>query len=232
MGLLSNRESVGSEGFGFFPVPSLQGQTRKSGQTQSRDDWSSDPASQGKRETVVKLTMDLVVKKPDFVRMRKAAIAAKRRSMFKMAGYLRRGGMNQFVKPKKDVSKPNGKPVQHVPTYFSAKNILFSVSSTGDYAVIGSVKLTKRRKDVKQSQPASGVLEHGGRVRFIEGQYRLPDGRKTWRRVSKKEKGKLLRQRSRTVKIAARPYMSRALNKALEKGVLITAWRDSFGRSG
>ena len=180
----------------------------------------------------MKLTIDLVVKKPDFVKMRQAAIKAKRRAMFGMCAYIRNGGRNAFKKPTKKVSKPNDRPIQHVPSAYSAKNIRFSVSTTGDYGVIGSVKLTKRRMDVKQTQTASGVLEHGGRVRFIEGQYRLDDGRKTWRRLSKRQNGKLLRQRSKTVKIARRPFMSRALDKALEKNALLVPWRDSFGRSG
>lgn len=160
--------------------------------------------------------------------MRQAAIRAKKKAMFGQCSYVRKTAMRSLRKTKK-VSGPGEKPRVHSPSKFSIKNIRFWVSPDGKYGLIGPVKLTKNRKDVISSRPAGSVLETGGKVKFIQGLYRLPSGAKTWRRVSRRQTGKLLRTRSKSKKIQKRPYMMPALKAGIDSGAIMLPWKGSFG---
>lgn len=228
MGLLPNRKSTRPKRFGFFFIPSLQDQVGKRHESQPCKHRRSDSQTKKTGETVLKVTMDLVVKKPDFVKMRQAATRAKKKAMFGQCSYVRKTAMRSLRKTKK-VSGPGEKPRVHSPSKFSIKNIRFWVSPDGKYGLVGPVKLTKNRKDVISSRPAGSVLETGGKVKFIQGLYRLPSGAKTWRRVSRRQTGKMLRTRSKSKKIQKRPFMMPALKAGIDSGAIMLPWKSSFG---
>lgn len=177
----------------------------------------------------MKLDVKLVFKKPDFAKMRLEKRKMQRKAMFGQCAYLRKAALYSLGGKTKKISAPNEKPKIHSASKFSIKNIRFWVASDGKYGMVGSVKLSKDRKDAISSRPAGSTLEIGGRVKFVEGLYRLPSGAKTWRRVSKKQTGKMLRTRSKNVKIEKRPYMMPALMKSIQSGAIMLPWKGSFG---
>lgn len=178
----------------------------------------------------MQVVIDLVVNPPKLSELRRQALKAKRKAMFGQCNYVRKSAVNSFGgKTKATVSKPGKIPKIHSSRKFSVKNIRFWVSSDASYGLIGAVKLDKSRKDAITARPAASVLEKGGKVKYVEGQYRLPSGKKTWRRLSKKQEGKLLRQRSRVKTIQKRPFMMPALMNSIRTGAIMLPWKGSFG---
>ena len=228
MDLLSGRKPIRSEGFAVSRVSSLSGISEN--RTQSDVCFRCVETEAGKTKGFeMKISIDVVFKKPDYAAIRAAKLKAKRKAMFGQVAYIRKSAIRSFGSKTKKISSPNEVPRIHSSQKFSVKNIRFWVSGDASYGLVGAVKLDKQRKDAIASRPAGSILERGGKVKFVEGLYRLPSGKKTWRRLSKKQEGKLWRQRSKRVSIAKRPFMVPALMKSIQSGAIMLPWKNSFG---
>lgn len=110
-------------------------------------------------------------------------------------------------------SSPESPPKSRVGTL---KALIYFVYSTFTRSVVIGPLVSRRAglsHEPEQSMTVPEVLEHGGSVRLIEVE-RWPGG--PWMPISARSRRTGAR-RSRSVAIAARPYMGPAHNKSLDK---------------
>ena len=133
----------------------------------------------------------------DSAPVRTAAGRAKRKVLSRFGAFVRRTAKSSIRKRKK-VSSPGKPPTSR--TGFLKKFIFFGYVPASDSVVVGPIKLNSKVGEIPR------VLELGGKTTVMTS-------------------GIKSKRKKKTVKIAARPYMTPAMDKELPK--LPDMWRDS-----
>lgn len=146
-------------------------------------------------------TFDMKAAFFDTAAVKRAVDEGTRKAMVKSLSALRRRIIDQF-QVGDGPSRPGQSPRVHSRNrYANLRNVLFAYDHKTQSGVVGSIRLPNSRS------PVPGILEHGGTA-TIPGRVRRNGSRGP----------------SRTVKIAARPAASPALQKALKAGDILTPW--------
>lgn len=131
------------------------------------------------------------------------------------------------IRKRKMPSAPGQVPHSH--TGFLKRFLRYDYDPTGDGAAVIGPKKTNQVFFDGDGQPVTGtipnVLEFGGRITVAQVfKPWLLGGRGKWVRIDLRSKRRVrgLKKRSKTINIAARPYMGPALEKA--KDVLADFW--------
>lgn len=138
----------------------------------------------------------------DRPKVRRAVDHAKRRSLSRAGAFIRQRARTSIRKRKRS-SRAGEPPSSH--TGLLRRFILFGYDRRSDSVVVGPVGFRRSR--------APSVLEFGGPTKV----------------VSSSRRGAGRRKQSRTIRIAARPYMRPALEK--ERSNLPAVWRNSVPSS-
>jgi len=126
---------------------------------------------------------------------------AERRNLMKQGAFVRTAAKSS-IKPRKKPSRPGNPPRSH--TGLLKRHIYFVHDPVRRTVVIGPTLLNSaKRRNVRPATTVPNVLEYGGKARVID--------RRTLR--------------TRTIRIAERPYMRPALKKGLDD--LERIWKDS-----
>lgn len=148
--------------------------------------------------------------------VRKAVDAAKRRVMSKQGAFVRTAA-RRLIRRRKKPSAPGQPPSSR--TGILKKLILFSYDPTDESVVIGPARTDQPLSGV-HGETTPQVLEYGGVVLVREV---LERGQ--WRRATARRLRGNRPTRVRKVRIARRPYMTRALVSARRD--LAKHWKDS-----
>lgn len=173
-------------------------------------------------------TVDYTVKNSFFDRdkVQRQVDRGKLRALSKVGAYVRRRARTDVLRRRSGTSEPGQPPNVHsTDSTTSLKNILFGLTDN-DSVVIGPVKLNGTRQGTSAIQSLFNVpemLEHGGEGQILQAVD--PDRGNLLTYIPRRLRGKV-RYRSRSVSIAARPFMSVALEREKAAGTILKAFEN------
>lgn len=156
----------------------------------------------------------------------------KLKALSKIGAYVRKRARTDVLRRRKAVSAPGEPPSVHSnDSTTSLKNILFGLGDDKESVLIGPVKLTGSRRignsAVHSLFNVPEKLEHGGQAQILQAVD--SDSGKLLTYIPRRLRGRV-RFRSRSVNIAARPFMSVALEREKAAGTILKAFANMVGR--
>jgi hypothetical protein len=174
-------------------------------------------------------TVDYSVKQSFFDRdqVQRQVDRGKLRALSKIGAYVRRRARTDVLRRRPGTSEPGQPPHVHsTDSNASLRNILFGLSDS-DSVLIGPVRLngTKQQGNaaIKSLFNVPQMLEHGGQGQILQAVD--PERGNLLTYIPRRLRGKV-RYRSRSVSIAARPFMSVALEREKAAGTILKAFEN------
>lgn len=178
------------------------------------------------------LTVDYSIKESFFDRekIQRQVNKGKAKALSKIGSYVRRRARTDVLRRRSGTSEPGQPPHVHsTDSTASLRNILFGLTDR-DSVLIGPVKLNgqspRGNAAIKSQYNVAEMLEHGGRGQILQAVD--PSSKRLLTYVPRRLRGKV-RYRSRAVSIAARPFMSVALEREKAAGTILKAFQNLVG---
>lgn len=162
----------------------------------------------------------------------------KRQTTIRQLSFVRKRAVSSSNLPRrKKPSKPGQSPSNYAQSGAKAslKNIKFDYFMGTDAGIVGPERCNQVNLTEAGRQTVPQLLEFGGVLIVREIAYKKQrtgsEDYWPWRRrdMRRKVKKSEARFRQRKVKIAARPFMSRALQKEIDEGTITSAWANVVG---
>ena len=175
------------------------------------------------------LTLDYTIKNWFFDRaeVEKRLNKGKLRALSKIGAFVRKRARTDVLRKRKGPSAPGQPPSVHTSdATASLKNILFGLTDHNS-VIIGPVRLNGAKKQgnaaIFSRYLILEMLEHGGTGQILQAVD--PETNKLLTYIPRRLRGKV-KYRSRSVKIAARPFMSVALEREKAAGTILKAFEN------
>jgi hypothetical protein len=148
------------------------------------------------------------------------------RALSKIGAFVRKRARTDVLRRRKGVSSPGQPPSVHSSdSSATLKNILFGLTNY-ESVLIGPIKLrgsSGKRSAIQSLYNVPELLEHGGTGQILQAVD--PSTNQLLTFIPKRLRGKV-KFRSRSVSIAARPFMSVALEREKAAGTILKAFEN------